>query len=113
MTKSYRYSTYVEIMDTTLRDGEQTPGVAYTPVEKLQIAQMLLSKLRVDRLEVGSARVSDGEQEAVSNIAEWAEKRGFGQRLEILGFVDDGKSVDWITAAGCKVINLLVKGSEK
>ncbi|MFA6715626.1 MAG: alpha-isopropylmalate synthase regulatory domain-containing protein [Victivallaceae bacterium] len=113
MTKSYRYSTYVEIMDTTLRDGEQAPGVAYTPVEKLQIAQMLLSKLRVDRLEVGSARVSDGEQEAVSNIAEWAEKRGFGQRLEILGFVDDGKSVDWITAAGCKVINLLVKGSEK
>jgi D-citramalate synthase len=100
-------------LDTTLRDGEQTPGVAYTPVEKLQIAQVLLSKLRVDRLEVGSARVSEGEQEAVSSIAEWAAKRGFDQRLEILGFVDDGKSADWIAASGCKVINLLVKGSEK
>ena len=69
MSKSHRHSTYVEIMDTTLRDGEQTPGVAYTPVEKLQIAQVLLSKLRVDRLEIGSARVSVGEQEGVSNIA--------------------------------------------
>ena len=85
MSKSHRHNTYVEIMDTTLRDGEQTPGVAYTPVEKLQIAQVLLSKLRVDRLEVGSARVSVGEQQAVSSIAKWAAKRGFEQRLEILG----------------------------
>jgi len=113
MNKSHRHSTYVEIMDTTLRDGEQTPGVAYTPVEKLQIAQVLLSKLRVDRLEVGSARVSAGEQEAVSSIAKWAAKRGFEQRLEILGFVDGGKSIDWIKETGCKVINMLVKGSEK
>jgi len=113
MTKSHRHNTYVEIMDTTLRDGEQTPGVAYTPVEKLQIAQVLLSKLRVDRLEIGSARVSVGEQKAVSSIAKWAVERGFEQRLEILGFVDDGKSVDWIKDTGCKVINLLVKGSEK
>ncbi len=113
MNTEHRHNTYVEIMDTTLRDGEQTPGVAYTPVEKLQIAQVLLSKLRVDRLEIGSARVSTGEQEAVSSIAEWAEKRGFEQGLEILGFVDNGKSVDWISATGCKVVNLLVKGSEK
>jgi len=113
MKKSNRHSTYVEIMDTTLRDGEQTPGVAYTPVEKLQIAQVLLSKLRVDRLEVGSARVSEGEKKAVSSIAEWAAKRGMEERLEILGFVDGGKSIDWIKETGCKVINMLVKGSEK
>lgn len=113
MNKSKRHSTYIEIMDTTLRDGEQTPGVAYTPVEKLQIAQVLLSKLRVDRLEVGSARVSEGEQKAVVSIAEWAAKRDMEDRLEILGFVDGGKSIDWIKATGCKVINMLVKGSEK
>ncbi|MDD5698732.1 MAG: alpha-isopropylmalate synthase regulatory domain-containing protein [Victivallaceae bacterium] len=113
MSNEYRHSTYVEIMDTTLRDGEQTPGVAYTPVEKLQIAQLLLSKLRVDRLEAGSARVSAGEQEAVTRIAAWADKHGFLRRLEILGFVDDGKSVDWICETGCKTVNLLVKGSEK
>jgi D-citramalate synthase len=113
MKKTYRHNTYVEIMDTTLRDGEQTPGVAYTPVEKLQIAQVLLNKLRVDRLEVGSARVSEGEQKAVSSIAQWAAKGGMDHRLEILGFVDDGKSADWIRETGCKVINLLVKGSEK
>ncbi|MDD5727402.1 MAG: alpha-isopropylmalate synthase regulatory domain-containing protein, partial [Victivallales bacterium] len=81
--------------------------------EKLQIAQVLLSKLRVDRLEIGSARVSTGEQEAVSKIAAWAEKHKLTERLEILGFVDDGKSVDWIRDSGCKVINMLVKGSEK
>jgi len=113
MSKSNRHSTYVEIMDTTLRDGEQTPGVAYTPVEKLQIAQVLLSKLRIDRLEIGSARVSEGERKAVSSIAKWAAKRGMKDRLEILGFVDGGKSIDWIKATGCKVINMLVKGSEK
>jgi D-citramalate synthase len=113
MSKENKHKKYVEIMDTTLRDGEQTPGVAYTPVEKLQIAQVLLSKLRVDRLEVGSARVSEGEKEAVISIAQWAEKRGFLDRLEILGFVDNGKSVDWICSTGCKTINMLVKGSEK
>ena len=113
MNKLRKNNKYVEIMDTTLRDGEQTPGVAYTPVEKLQIAQVLLSKLKVDRLEIGSARVSEGEQKAVSAIAEWAAKRNMDGRLEILGFVDDGKSVDWIKKAGCKVINMLVKGSEK
>ncbi|MFA7231704.1 MAG: alpha-isopropylmalate synthase regulatory domain-containing protein [Victivallaceae bacterium] len=113
MTVEYRYNKYVEILDTTLRDGEQTPGVAYTPMEKLQIAKMLLSKVRVDRIEIGSARVSEGEQEGVSNIIEWADKRGFLDRIEILGFADGGKSIDWIANSGGKVINMLTKGSEK
>ena len=37
-------------MDPTLRDGEQTPNVSYTPAEKLQLARMLLIDLEVDRL---------------------------------------------------------------
>ena len=104
---------FVEILDTTLRDGEQTPGVAYTPNEKLQIASLLLEKLHLDRIEVASARVSDGEQEGVRKIIAWAAKKGYENRVEILGFVDNHRSVDWIVAAGGKVINLLTKGSEK
>lgn len=49
-------------MDTTLRDGEQTSGVSFVPPEKLQIAKKLLRDVRVDRIEVASARVSAGEQ---------------------------------------------------
>lgn len=55
----------IEIMDTTLRDGEQTSGVSFVPHEKLMIARLLLEDLKVDRVEVASARVSDGEFEAV------------------------------------------------
>ena len=62
----------IEIMDTTLRDGEQTSGVSFVPHEKLMIARLLLEDLKVDRVEVASARVSDGEFEAVKMICDWA-----------------------------------------
>ncbi len=51
----------IEILDTTLRDGEQTAGVSFNSNEKLAIAQLLLEELKVDRIEVASARVSKGE----------------------------------------------------
>jgi len=44
--------TRIEVMDTTLRDGEQTPEIAYTPEEKLQLAKLLISEVQVDRIEV-------------------------------------------------------------
>ena len=100
-------------MDTTLRDGEQTQGVSFTPAEKVSIAKALLQSLRVDRIEVASARVSQGEKEAVKSINDWAKHEGFDGRIEVLGFVDHTKSVDWILETGGKVINLLTKGSEK
>lgn len=103
----------IEIMDTTLRDGEQTSGVSFVPHEKLMIARMLLEDLRVDRIEVASARVSDGEANAVKMICDWASRKGFLSRVEVLGFVDGNLSVDWIYSAGCRVMNLLTKGSEK
>ncbi|MDD3885600.1 MAG: alpha-isopropylmalate synthase regulatory domain-containing protein [Victivallaceae bacterium] len=108
-----RKNEYVEVLDTTLRDGEQTPGVAFTPSEKLEIAKLLIGRVRVDRLELGSARVSDGEREAVKTILEWAEQHGSLDAMEILGFIDSGKSVDWIRGIGGRVVNLLAKGSEE
>jgi Isopropylmalate/homocitrate/citramalate synthases len=105
--------SYVALMDTTLRDGEQTQGVSFTAGEKLNIAQALLESLKVDRIEVASARVSAGEQEAVRAITQWAAEHGYLERVEVLGFVDGTHSVDWIVAAGGKVLNLLTKGSEK
>ena len=48
-------------MDTTLRDGEQTSGVSFSAAEKLTIAQLLLEELNIDRIEIASARVSEGE----------------------------------------------------
>ena len=112
MKTQTRNGRYVELLDTTLRDGEQTPGVAFTPAEKFEIARILISHLRIDRLEIGSARVSDGEREALAAILKWAEHRGCVDRMEILGFVDGGKSAAWIRDAGGKVLNLLAKGSE-
>ena len=100
-------------MDTTLRDGEQTSGVSFAAHEKLSIAQMLLSDLGVNRVEVASARVSDGEFEAVKRVAAWAERTGNLHKLEVLGFVDGDASLNWIESAGCRVVNLLCKGSYK
>ena len=100
-------------MDCTLRDGEQTSGVSFMPHEKLMIARMLLQKVKVDRIEVASARVSEGEREAVSKICRYAEGAGLLDRVEVLGFVDGKLSVDWISSCGGRVINLLAKGSLK
>ena len=100
-------------MDTTLRDGEQTAGVAYTASEKLNIAKMLLEEVKVDRIEIASARISDGEKDAVEKIVNWAIEHDYIDKVEILGFVDGGQSLDWIHATGAKVINLLTKGSFK
>lgn len=109
--KNSSASVKIEIMDTTLRDGEQTSGVSFVPHEKLMIARALLQDLNVDRIEVASARVSDGELEAVKSICQWARQTGRLDRVEVLGFVDGRTSLDWINSCGCCHINLLCKGS--
>jgi len=101
----------IEIMDTTLRDGEQTSGVSFSVSEKLTITQLLLEELHVDRVEIASARVSDGEFSAVKSILAWAEEHGYADRIEVLSFVDNGVSIDWMVNSGVKVQNLLTKGS--
>src|SRR6185312_9151985 len=104
--KSAMEKKKIEIMDTTLRDGEQTSGVSFSVSEKLTIAQLLLEELKVDRVEVASARVSDGEFQAVQAITTWAVENGYSNNIEVLSFVDNGISVDWMLRAGVKVQNL-------
>ena len=101
----------IEIMDTTLRDGEQTSGVSFSASEKLTLAKLLLEELKVDRIEVASARVSDGEFDSVRQIAQWAEENDYIDSVEVLTFVDGGVSLKWMEKAGAKVQNLLTKGS--
>ena len=100
-------------MDSTLRDGEQTNGVSFLPHEKLMIARMLLKDINIDRIEVSSAGVSEGEKEAVRMICRYARQIDMLDKVEVLGFVDGNKSIDWISDCGGKVVNLLAKGSLK
>ena len=60
---------HLVIFDTTLRDGEQSPGATMNKAEKLRIAKVL-EKLRVDVIEAGFAIASQGDFEAVKSIAE-------------------------------------------
>ena len=68
------------IFDTTLRDGEQSPGASMTKDEKLRIAKML-EKLRVDVIEAGFAIASRGDFEArmIELLGEDEETRTFPQ----------------------------------
>ena len=104
---------HLTIMDTTLRDGEQTSGVSFSELEKLSVAKILLRDVKVDRIEIASARVSDGEFKGTKRVMKWAAEKGYLDKVEVLGFVDDKISLQWIADAGGKVLNLLCKGSLK
>ncbi|MDZ4725749.1 MAG: (R)-citramalate synthase CimA [Leptospira sp.] len=101
----------IQILDVTLRDGEQTNGVSFSWEQKLNITKFLLCDLKVDRVEIASARVSPGEFEAVKKIISWSKAEGLHDKIEILGFVDIDKTVNWMKDTGVKVLNLLTKGS--
>jgi len=103
----------VRLMDTTLRDGEQTPDVCFSGEEKLAIARLLLEQVKVDRIEIGSALVSPAEQRAAQRIADWARAEDRLSQIEVLGFANGERSVGWVKGAGVERMNLLVKGSER
>ena len=96
----------IKVLDTTLRDGEQTPGVSLTPKEKLRIATKL-DEIKVDYIEAGSAITSEGERQSIKEIT----RQGFN--AEILSF-SRPLTVDIDYCLECDVdgVNLVVPTSE-
>lgn len=96
----------ITILDTTLRDGEQTPGIALTPLEKLEMARAL-DELGVDIIEAGAAITSEGERKAIKSIA------SAGLNAEICSFAR-ALRIDIDTALECDVdsVHLVVPSSD-
>lgn len=104
-------SKHIQILDTTLRDGEQSPGICFSADQRLTLAQKLLCDLNVDRVEIGYALSNEEDQRAFKQISKWAEEHGYEDRIEILTFVDNKRSIDWLTDVRCKTLGLLCKSS--
>ena len=96
----------VRLLDTTLRDGEQTPGVSLTQEEKVSIARHL-DALGLDVIEAGSAVTSEGERKTMKAVAEE------GLRAEICSYVR-ARTGDVDLALDCDVdsIHLVVPVSD-
>lgn len=96
----------IKVLDTTLRDGEQTPGVALTPEKKLEIARAL-DDLGVDIIEAGAAVTSEGERRAMKLIS------NAGLDAEICSFVRAVRD-DIDAALSCDVdsVHLVVPASD-
>ncbi|HZD43831.1 MAG TPA: 2-isopropylmalate synthase, partial [Methanomicrobiales archaeon] len=96
----------MRFFDTTLRDGEQTPGVSLTPAEKLEIATAL-SKIGVHTIEVGSAAASEGEREALKLIS------GAGLSAEICTYVRAlRQDIDYAADGNADSVHLVVPVSD-
>ena len=90
----------IAINDTTLRDGEQMPGVAFTPAEKLEIAGSL-SDAGADEIEAGTPAMGRGEQEAIRRIAR------AGLPIRVMAWCRMKRSdVDDAIASGVRIVNL-------
>lgn len=96
----------VRIFDTTLRDGEQTPGVALAPEDKLAIA-IQLDRLGVDAIEAGFPLVSEGEMKAVALIAKE------GLRAEVCGLARTSKEdIDGILKCSLGSVHTFIATSD-
>ncbi|MEM2978578.1 MAG: hypothetical protein QXM46_04755, partial [Candidatus Hadarchaeales archaeon] len=106
IARGLRLPKYVRIFDTTLRDGEQTPGVSLTPEQKVRIARQL-DKLGVDCVEAGFPVVSEGEYQAVKAIAQ------AGLKSEVCALARCSKEdVDLAVECGVKSIHLFIATSD-
>ncbi len=96
----------VRIFDTTLRDGEQTPGVALAPEQKLNIAKKL-DVLGVDAIEAGFPIISDGEKQGIKLVV------NSNLRAEICGLArTDKKDIDAAVDCGLKYIHTFIATSD-
>ncbi len=96
----------LRFLDTTLRDGEQTPGVSLNPDQKFEIATRL-SDIGVDVIEAGSAAASEGEREAIRRIAD------AGLAAEVCTFVRAlHLDIDYAADCGADSIHLVVPVSD-
>lgn len=96
----------MKFLDTTLRDGEQTPGVSLVPENKLRIAQRL-DELGVDVIEAGFAAVSEGEIESVSLIAKQ------GLRADISSAARGTRGdVDAVLKSGASTVSMIIPTSD-
>jgi len=96
----------LRFLDTTLRDGEQTPGVSLNPNQKLEIATKL-SDIGVDVIEVGSAAASEGERDAIKVISD------AGLSAEICTYVRALKQdIDFAADYGADSVHLVIPVSD-
>jgi D-citramalate synthase len=102
-----RFAKKILIFDTTLRDGEQTPGVSLTPEQKLMIAKQL-DRLGVNVIEAGFAAASEGESEAIKLITEE------NLKAEICSFARGVKrDIDAVAKSGANSVFLVIPASDK
>ena len=100
------FASNLRFLDTTLRDGEQTPGVSLNPDQKFEIATRL-SDIGIDVIEAGSAAASDGEREAIRRIAD------AGLKSEICTFVRALRlDIDYAAECNVDAIHLVVPVSD-
>jgi D-citramalate synthase len=103
---SHRFPKKIRIFDTTLRDGEQTPGVSLIPETKLRIAKQL-DELGVDVIEAGFASSSEGEMDAIKLITKE------GLKAEICSCSRGVKSdIDAIVVSGSDSVHLVIPASD-
>ena len=96
----------IRIFDTTLRDGEQTPGISLSPDQKLSIAKKL-DLLGVDAIEAGFPVISEGELKAVKMITDE------NLSCEIAGLArTNKKDIDAAIAAGLNYVHTFIATSD-
>ena len=96
----------VRIFDTTLRDGEQSPGVALSPENKLNIAKKL-DELGVDAIETGFPIISEGEQQAVKMITQAS------LSAELCGLArTNQRDIDAVVDCGLKYVHTFIATSD-
>jgi D-citramalate synthase len=96
----------VKVLDSTMRDGEQAPGVAFTPEQKLEIAKAL-DELGVDVIEAGSPATSEGERKGIKTIARQ------GLKAEICCFARCVREdIDWALQCEVDSVHLVIPTSD-